>query len=246
MTINPTLVGMGLQETAARMNLPSHRARQRQSQRGRGGSLEFPLRDGDDFLLPGETQQQRRTTFPGEAPTLPELPTFVAPEARPGELAGETQRLAAPQIRSLRDITAAAISSAAGQPANIRKMTIRQALQGFGGGLESVISGARRGAQQVVQARLGRETQAAQFNFQANVNALMNQYSNQWRQFLSGGITTTTQRTGPPMQDVVTGTPGGGFRVDQPSIPRLPPLVQEDITKGERFARDPSRFQAFS
>ena len=216
MPINTQLVRLGLEQASARLRSQ----RETRLSRTRG---ETPTSEGTAT----RTQQ---TTFPGEAPTLPALPEFTAPEAAPGELAGETQRLAAPQIRSLRDITAAALSGAASQPANIRKMTVRQALQGFGGGLESIVSGARRGAQAVVQSRLGRETQAAQLNFQASVNSLMNQYANQWKQFLSGGVTTVTS-TGAD-----TGGGGQGLRVAPSTLnaPRRVVDLNDPRTIGSR------------
>ncbi len=146
--------------------------------------------------LPGTTTTTQQFTPSGTAPALPKLPTLEMPKFDRRAIAAETQLQAGPQVRRLRDVTARSLSGGFENP-NVRRMTVRQALQGYGGGLASILQGARRAAVQTQLPEYTAQVGAAQRTFEANVANLQNEYSNLWRQFMTTGTTTTTQQTTP-------------------------------------------------
>ena len=115
------------------------------------------------FLAPWEREEEIKIKMPTyTAPELEAIPEYTAPEedtrssigrgggggSRIGQL---TSQLAAPGIRSLR-LQAQQIAGQHFANPNAKKMTLRQALAGYGAGLESVVSGARAAAGQEVMA----------------------------------------------------------------------------------------------
>jgi len=151
---------------------------------------------GEAPQQPGTTTTTQQFTPSGTRPVLPKMPTLEVPKFDRRAIAAETQREAGPQVRRLRDVTARALSGSFENP-NVRRMTVREALQGYGGGLASVLQGARRAAVQTQLPEYTAQVGAAQRTFEANVANLQNEYSNLWRQFMTTGTTTTTQQTTP-------------------------------------------------
>ena len=186
MPINPQLVKYGLESTAQRMGLPTAKSRGITGVTGQGTTTEF---------VPT-----------GERPVLPDIPEFEVPEYDETKVAGLAQKIAAPRARRLRETTRAAITRRGPgyENPNVRRMTVRAALQGYGTGLEGIISGARRGAVSEYGQQYGAEVSAAQLNFQTKVSTTMQQYSNLWSEYLKTGTTTTTR----PEER------GGGIRMD--------------------------------
>lgn len=142
---------------------------------------------------PGSTVQTTTFTPSGTMPSLPKLPTLDVPEFDRRKLRAETQIEAGPQVRRLRDVTARALGARFENP-NVRRMTVREALQGYGSGLGSILQGARRAAVQQQMPEYQAQVQGAQRTFEANVNSLMSQYQALWNNFLRTGTTTTTTR----------------------------------------------------
>lgn len=148
-----------------------------------------------DGVAPAGSTVQTTTFQPsGTAPTRPTMPTMQAPEFDRRKVRAETQLEAGPQVRRLRDVTARALSTRFENP-NVQRMTVREALQGFGGGLASILQGARRAAVQTQLPEYTAQVGAAQRTFEANVQSLQSEYNNLWKQFLTSGTTTTTTRT---------------------------------------------------
>jgi len=149
---------------------------------------------------PIPTRSSTKVVRKGDAPELGEMPTFKAPEMDKRALKAATQKLAAPGVRTLRETVQQAMGRHHENP-NVRKMTLREALQGYGTGLEKVMSGAGREARSNQMAELDLQREAEMANFKAQTNAAMQTYQNAWADYLKGEETITT--SGPA-------TDGGG------------------------------------
>lgn len=138
----------------------------------------------------GSSTTTQRTVRMGEAPKMPDLPTFKAPEINKRAIKADAQKLAAPGIRTLRETVQQAMGKNYENP-NVRKMTLREALQGYGTGLEKVMSGANREARSNQMAEVDLQRQEAQMNFQAQQQAAMASYQNAWADYLKGSETVS-------------------------------------------------------
>ena len=150
---------------------------------------------------PVPTRSSTKTVRKGDAPELGEMPTFKAPEMDKRALKAATQKLAAPGVRTLRETVQQAMGRHHENP-NVRKMTLREALQGYGTGLEKVMSGAGKEARSNQMAELDLQREAEMANFKSQTNAAMQTYQNAWADYLKGEETITT--SGP-----ATGEDGG-------------------------------------
>jgi hypothetical protein len=133
-----------------------------------------------------------KTVREGEAPEAPNLPDFVAPEWDEGEVKKKTQRNAAPGVRQLRQTVQQAMGRNYENP-NVRRMTMRDVLSGYGMGLEGVMAGAAQQANQEYSQQHARDYNEASVNYQSDVNQLMAQYNNAWNEYMNSGETVTTQ-----------------------------------------------------
>lgn len=131
-------------------------------------------------------------------------PTFQAPEYDEAEIKKLTQRYAAAPTRRLRETIRRIAGQAYGSPM-VKRMTLREALEGYGTALESVMAGAGRQAAGEYAGRYAREFQAAQIGFQA----LYNQWMQEGRQ-VSQRVSTYAPpeglegQPGPDMMKVMT------------------------------------------
>ncbi len=169
---------------------------------------------GGSFSMPGASrtvnpnllgQRQVSTWTPvGPAPELGPAPEMNIPEYSEKKVRKLTQKLAAPKIRKLRQ----AVQIAAGQRydnPNVKRMTLREALQGYGTGLESAISGSHRGAVAEYGQQRAEQMAKAQAEYQAAVNARMAKYQAAWQKYLRSGKQVSS--SGPSMV-------GSGFAED--------------------------------
>lgn len=143
---------------------------------------------------PTSTRSVTRTVRSGSAPDLPELPTYQAPEYNKRAARATAQKLAAPGIRTLRQTVQEAMGRNFENP-NFRKMTLREALQGYGVGLENVMAGASREARSDQMAELQLQQKEAQNNWEAQTKAAMSAYQNAWNDYMKG--TETVSETQP-------------------------------------------------
>jgi hypothetical protein len=129
----------------------------------RMGDMKERLRSGDpNWNNPGGGG------FGGGPPTtgqVPAVPTLNVPEYDEDKVSALTQKRAAPGIRKLREATRSAMSETYDNP-NVKRMTVRDALAGYGTGLESVMAGAGQAA-----------TQEYGQQYAASVNAEMARFS---------------------------------------------------------------------
>lgn len=183
--INTALLAEESKERANRMSLPTARAR------------------GTDFATTGGATGSSKSTSTstatwkpsGARPAAPVVPEFKAPEYDEGEVAKLRQRASGSQVRSLRDVTMSALAANTSDNPNVRKMTVRQALQGYGSGLGSILSAAQNAAVSQYQARYNAQYNAGQLTYNARNNMDSQTYSNLWTEFLKSGSSTTTQNS---------------------------------------------------
>ncbi len=162
----------------------------------------------------GSSRTVTTVNFTRPAPQAPTLPTLEMPKVNEKVVRSLAQKAAAPGVRSLRE----AIQTVAGQQSdnpNVRRMTLREALQGYGAGLERVMGGAQQQARtQHMQdiEQQGRETMA---NYQTSVNAAMDTYNKAFQEYMSSAekISTTEAAESPETSDYIwTRDPSGSLR----------------------------------
>ena len=134
-----------------------------------------------------------RTTIapPPELPEFGAAPGFEMPEYKESEVRKLTHRAAAPGVRNLRQAVQTAMSRSYENP-NVRRMTLRQALAGYGLGLEGVMAGAAQQARGEYGEKYGREFQGAQIGHEAEMETyrgrqreLMTRYASAMQQYES-------------------------------------------------------------
>ncbi len=133
--------------------------------------------------------------FTQPRPQAPELPTleFAKPDKR--AMAALAQKAAAPGIRGLREAVQQAAIQTYENP-NVRRMTLREALQGYGAGLEKVLGGAQHQARQEHMQELQVENQQRQLNWQAQVQRLMDSYNKAFSEYLASATKMTQTNVG--------------------------------------------------
>lgn len=148
----------------------------------------------------------------GPRPSAPTVPEFKAPTYDEGEVSKLRQRVGGAQIRSLRDVTMSALSANTSDNPNVRKMTVRQALQGYGSGLGSILASAQQAAVNQYQNKYNQQFNAAQMTYNAQRNMDTQTYSNLWNEFLRSGTTTNTQNSSQQSTGSGNATGGQGVR----------------------------------
>jgi hypothetical protein len=131
------------------------------------------------------------TAFTMPRPTTPKLPTLELPRVDKRAVSALAQRAAAPGIRSLRETVQQAMGASYENP-NVRRMTLREALQGYGAGLEKVMAGAQHQARQEHQQELNLLAEERQQNWRSQVQMAMDAYNKAWTEYLSSAKKTTT------------------------------------------------------
>ena len=119
------------------------------------GAKKFPI----GMPKPGITT----TPTPGTPPTLT-LPAYDT-----GKVEGLAQRFAAPGIRNLRSAVQDVQQGVYDNP-NVKRMTVRDALQGYGSGLENVMAGALKTGAGIYGQEYGAEVNKAGLEFSAGQN----------------------------------------------------------------------------
>lgn len=135
--------------------------------------------------LPGYANAPSSKAVPSSAMPKLTLPTyeapapFVAPERDENRLRSLRQKAAGSGVRKLRNMTQAAITSTRGLPAQVRRMTLREALRGYGEGISDVMSDASKEAQSEYNQEYAQEYNEAAMNYQGQVAASQANYATQ-------------------------------------------------------------------
>jgi len=127
-------------------------------------------------------------------PTAPTVPAFQVPEWDEKEIGRLAQKKAAPRLRSLRRQMEREAGRQYENP-NVKRMTLRQAMEGYGLGIGSVVSEAEAAGRAEYGQKYSREFAGAQTTYAAQTQALMQSYQNAFTAYMQSMQQTTT--TGP-------------------------------------------------
>lgn len=124
-------------------------------------------------------------------PTL-SIPGYTGPEYSQTEIDRMTQQKAAPGLRRMRS----KMQKVAGQyyeNPNVKKMTLREALAGYGEGIESVMGGATTAAETSYAREYSAKSDAAIRNWQAQTQQATLQYQKDWEDYTKQYTKVTTR-----------------------------------------------------
>jgi hypothetical protein len=112
------------------------------------------------------------TYTPPEAYTAPSysIGAYTAPQYDEGKVNALTQQQSAAGIRGLRSAIQRAMVNGSDNP-NVKKMTLREALAGYGQGLQSVMTGAAKSAREMYNTQYGYEADAAKTSYSTMADA---------------------------------------------------------------------------
>jgi hypothetical protein len=139
------------------------------------------------------TTTTRTPTMP--MPATPSIPAFQAPTWDEKEIGRLAQKKAAPRLRSLRRQMEREAGRQYENP-NVKRMTLRQAMEGYGLGIGSIMSEAESAGRAEYGQKYGREFAGAQTTYAAQTQALMQSYQNAFNAYLQSMQQTTTTGTG--------------------------------------------------
>ena len=121
---------------------------------------------------------------PMPLPTMPEFPPVEIPPRSEERIESLTQRIAGPGLREARR-RVREVSGKYFENPNVKRMTLREAMAGYGMGLERIMGGARREAGAEYEREYAPQVQKAFTEYQARANRLMSQYQTAWRDYLA-------------------------------------------------------------
>jgi hypothetical protein len=141
-----------------------------------------------------------------EVPKITQAPSYSAPSWDESEIDTLAQKRAAGGIRNLRDQVQRVTGRTYGNP-QVTRMTLREALQGYGSGLDKIMSGANEAASSEYARRYGIRTDASKTGYmgemeqwKATNNAAMKEADtryqslwDKWKASNTGSRTETVQ-----------------------------------------------------
>lgn len=145
----------------------------------------------------------------GPVPTY-EAGTFEAPEYDERAIAAGQQRFAAPGLRRLRREIATTQAQTYENP-NVKAMTIREALQGYGSGVEQTLAGAYRTASADYERQHRAEVEERMINFRAQEEAKQKTFQAALESWSKTGTSVRGPGTGVPTTTLGQPAIGGGY-----------------------------------
>ena len=121
----------------------------------------------------------------GSAPAMGDAPVYEKPEYDEDKVSTLTQKRAAPGVRRLRETTQQAMGATYDNP-NVKRMTVRDALAGYGTGLENVMAGAGTTARAEYGQQYAADVNAAMAKYQGDLSRQSQRYDTQSRDYLMG------------------------------------------------------------
>lgn len=118
----------------------------------------------------------------GTRPTY-ESPTFTAPERDDNRLSSLRTRASGSALRGLRTQTQSAIQSSYGLTGQARRMTLKEALQGYGSGVSSIMSQADRIARSQYEDEYDNLYKTSLINYQGDVTEAQTNFEAKQREF---------------------------------------------------------------
>lgn len=121
----------------------------------------------------------------GAAPTMGGAPTYEKPEYDESKVSALTQKRAAPGVRRLREVTQRAMGATYENP-NVKRMTVRSALAGYGTGLESVMAGAGTTARAEYGQEYAADVAGSMATFRGQLDRRTQEFDVSSREYLMG------------------------------------------------------------
>jgi len=138
-----------------------------------------------NYVTNGGNRPSGGSSGGGGAPVMGAAPELNLPEYDEDKVSSLTQKRAAPAIRKLRETTQRATSANYDNP-NVKKMTVREALAGYGTGLEGVVAGAGRAASIEYGDQYAASVNAEMAKYRSAVNRQSREFEVQSRDWLMG------------------------------------------------------------
>jgi len=111
----------------------------------------------------------------GELPTL-EYNTFTAPTRDPNRISNLRARASGAGLRDLRRQTQQTIQGTSGMDATMRRMTLKDALMGYGSGMSKIMGQADRIAQNQYEQEYGDKYKESILNYQTGISKTNTEY----------------------------------------------------------------------
>jgi len=164
------------------------------------GSNSTPSLGSGSFTIGGpKTVSTQSKILPTDLtpPVYPtNIPTYTPPAYDTKRVQALTELAAGPGMRNLRTQMREAQGKYYENP-NVKRMTLRDAMAGYGMGMENVMGGARSQATQQYQAEYAPEVTAAQTNYQAQINQMNAQYQAALQNYMNRVNQQTVTQTMP-------------------------------------------------
>lgn len=162
---------------------------------------------GVSYPVGGGSAGGTRKTVTTKTPTMPkpeapDVPAFTPPKYDEAKVKRLAQKHAAPSLRRLRSALQQEMGRSYENP-NVRAMTLREALQGYGLGVEGALSQAGSAARSEYGAEYQRKYAGAMTTYQTQQQMAMQAYQNAFNAYLQSMQQTTT--TGPGGEDEASG-----------------------------------------
>jgi len=174
----------------------------------------------------------------GPSPTYGEIPDFLTPEWNEREINRMAQQKAAPGVRKLRTAIQQAQSRTYENP-NVGRMTLRDALAGYGLGLEGVMAGAQSSALGEYGRKYQTQYEGAAAKYSADRQAQAAVFNAAWQNYLKQYTTKTSQEEHYDY-DIVNATPEMGFT--KSSLGQLPTQNPTGYTTDDLLRRNVNTF----
>jgi len=158
-----------------------------------GGGLPWPG-GSEGGMGQGPVYVEGRTAVP--QPAKPVMPVYKAPEYDEGEVRSLSRKRSAPQVSKLRRAVQKTMARSYDNP-NVQRMTLRDALAGYGEGLGSVTGAADASARQEYGQRYQLENQQALINYETQVKTAMQDWENSWNLYQQALSMTPKATSGP-------------------------------------------------
>ena len=126
-----------------------------------------------------------------KTPEMYNVPDFEKPEYDEGEVKSRARKKAAPYLRTLRSELQRASTQQYENP-NVRSMSLRDAMTGYGQGLESIMAGAESQARAEYGQEYAMDYESAKINYQSGVELARDEYET----LMTGMLSSWREKTG--------------------------------------------------
>lgn len=133
----------------------------------------FYLGDGYNNPMTNLSNSIKPATY--EAPTYTAPEQYVAPDYDESRITDLTQTSSAGAIRGLRSAMQRVAGGSYANP-NVRRMTLREALAGYGQGIQSAVSAASETARNLYNTEYGTKAEEKKINYNTSAQAAQAQY----------------------------------------------------------------------